>query len=398
MNLYSFIRSGIIVVVISFSLFCKVGAQEISLVFQTTDTLNRSDKDLFINDINGDTCSLAIIKTRLKDIKFYTNQSVERIVTTEEEYRVWISNGSSLLKLAIPDLPMIEYKLEIYGKRPVLYLFILNASTDSLRTVIKYNDTKNPVYSINTNPGNATVFINDILIGKTPALVPVSIPGDIFDYKITKTGYVSAKGSDSTRTSDYILSLDLVQRSKVKMYFIEFLTGQTWFNTTVELADNSHRGNVSHWINGIMFGKTGGSGWYSSAKIGFIKWTYEGVLDSPQFNDLRISAGLTQSLTRYFQAYGKIGIGYVLSKDSYYDYNTYEQVIYNFNGVGIDLGIIFKIGSRILFSAQATFPYGKIRDQAYIDYTDANKYGFIGGDYSFGLGYAFNYKKSILKH
>jgi hypothetical protein len=394
MELFKLFRPVILVAATLLSLYTNLAAQDISLILQTADTLNRSDKDVFISDINGDTCSIAIIKTGLKDIKFYTNRSVEKIVQTDEEYRVWISNGSSLLKLAIPEYPMIEYKLHNYGKSPVLYLFILNASADSLRTVIKYNDTKNPVYSINTNPGNATVFINNILIGKTPALVPISIPGNIFDYKITRTGYVSVKGSDSTRTSDFNLSLDLIQRSKVKMYFIEFLTGQTWFNGTVKLADNSHRSSVSHWINGIMFGKTGGTGWYSSAKIGFILWTYDGWLNTPRFNDLRMSAGLTQSLTKHFQAYGKIGIGYVFSKDTYYDSFTYEQIFYNFNGVGLDMGIIFKFGRRIMLSAQITMPYGKIEDPTYSDYNDA-KYGFIGGDYSFGLGYAFNKKTKI---
>lgn len=384
MNFIRLEKYVLLVVILYFFGFYTMLAQNITFTLEKTDTLNRSVKDLFNTDINGDTCSLAIFKTNLKNIKFYTNRSVERIENTGEEYRVWISNGSTLLKIAIPNLPLLEYKLQNTAKRPVLYVFILNIIPDSLKSIIIFNDTINPVFSINSNPRDANLFVNNFIVGKTPAKVPITETGVTFDYKIVKPGYVTVKGIDSTRSKDYNLTIDMVPRSKVKMNFIEFSIGKTWFNS--EWFDknwNSGR-NWSHNIYGITVGKTGGTGWYSGTKIGYIIRALEGPLTSPKFNDLRISFGLTQSLTKVFQAYGKLGAGYAFSKDTYE--SSMGTIKYNFNGICLDIGLIFKIGSRILLSAEFNPIIGKYSPEE-------SKIAVVDGDYSFGLGYAFNKKK-----
>ena len=232
MNVFKLARHIIFIVTLISTQLITLKAQNISFTLQKTNTLDQSDKNLFINDINGDTCSLAIVKTEIKNIKFYTNRSVERIENNGKEYRVWIANGSTILKMAIPDLPLLEYKFHNTNKQPTLYIFILEIYSDSSKSTIIYNDTINPVFSINTNPRDAKLFVNNFLVGKTPAQVPIATSGETFNYKIVKSGYVPVKGADSTRNNDYSLTFELVPRSKVKMNFIELQIGMTYFNST----------------------------------------------------------------------------------------------------------------------------------------------------------------------
>lgn len=387
MKEFKYLRNIVLTVILLGAHYNILIAQNISLTLQMSNVLSQSDRNLLINDINGDTCSLAIVKTELKNIKFYTNRSVEKVENNGDEYRVWISFGSTILKLAIPDYPLVEYKLQNDAKHPVMYLFILVACADSSKSLVIFSDTLYPVFSVNTTPRNANLFVNNSLVGKTPAQIPITAPGVIFDYKVRKNSYLPVKGTDSTRIEDYNLTFELVPRTKVKMNFIELMIGRTRFNSTWwDKNWNSYR-NWEHNIYGITVGKTGGTGWYSSTKIGYILKALEGPLTSPKFNDLRISLGITQSLTNGFQAYGKFGAGYVYSKDTYTANSGITR--YDFSGICIDIGIIFKIGSQILFSAELNPIIGK----TYEEYTGISKIKKVNEDYSFGLGYAFSYRK-----
>jgi hypothetical protein len=392
-NMRFFYRTGsIIFIVLALSLeFNTLFGQSIALSLQKTDTLYRDGEFTFLTDINGDTCSLAIVKTGIEGIRFYTNLSVEKVESGEGEYRVWIANRSSLFKMSVPGFPLFEYKLQRSSGRPVIYLFILTTEAVSHESVIVYNDTVPPVFSINTNPERANIYVMNTLIGKTPLHMPLNQPGEVFKYNIRKSGYLPFDGVDSVRTEDYILNIDLIQRSKEKMYFIEFLTGPVWFNDLIKLSENSYRDNVARWIHGIMFGKTGGTGWYSSARIGFISWTYEGHLDSPQFNDLRISAGLTQSLARSFQAYAVLGAGYAYSENK--DIGNYGVVNdYDFSGPFFDTGVIFKFGKRIQVTGEIAWLLGKI--QNYKMGEEVFEFGLTTeGSLGFGYSFLLNKKK-----
>jgi hypothetical protein len=354
-----------------------VSGQSINLTLQSSDTLRSSGAYTIINDINGDPCSLAIIQSTYDNLKFYTNRSVEKVVREDSRYLVWISNGSTVLKIVIPGYPLIEYDLKINQSQPIVYLFILDATYNSSQSVRVYKDTLDPIFSINTNPDKALVFINNYNLGKTPFVVPNGKPGQKFDYKIVKAGYETVKGTDSIRTNDYIMVLDLIQQTMVKIRFVELLLG------------DSDVGGAHLPLYGLSYGNTGGTGWYMSTKFSYSFNPVEKAHVDSKLNRLRISGGITKNLSRILPLYCKLGTGYAYKKLGAV-YNTNND-LQEYNALYFDIGLMLKLGKRIFISFEYSPVFGKsITQQPGNLSGDVKEHGFIDYDYFAGIAYAFN--------
>lgn len=351
----------ILFILIHIIIFETCLGQDISVDLSTVDSLITENNQDLLYDINGDICSLVIITTELKGIKFYTNLGIEKIVNTQDGYKMWIPSQSNTLKLIIPDCPLYELNLPVSKYKYSVYIFSLKIERTG-NLVIK--DTLQPSLSFSINPAKTKIFINGTFAGKSPLVIYSPVFSN-FNYLLRRKGYGLFLSSDSMDRKIKNISLELKDLSREKRFFMIF--NIKW--------DGMSRNYVnSHGMPGIFLGVFGKTGFYGAAN--YISVNSEinfGYDPSPYYTydkgqKYSAAVGITQQLIKPLFIYG----------GPCYTKRTYQRTGYldgKSQSISIDLGVIIRIAWYSLLQ---------------INYTPRinNVYGAIG------LGAGFHFGKS----
>jgi hypothetical protein len=396
--------------------------------------LDVSARENPVMDVNGTPCALIKVRTGLNNVSFFSNLAIEKIEHRTGEYWVWVSPGTTQLRIAVQDFPLLDYKLPELTEERNVYVILLIATFPEK---IIYKDTAEfqSFVSFITEPQGANVYINNLFYGITP--LKVNIADTVFSYRIEKKRFLPVSGNDTIKDKLASIDLKLEPDFRVKRYFIEFDYGINTYVNRDEIALND--GGLSN-LFGFSIGRAGKTGYYLSAAFCYknIKPDFEYIRSSDtqipykntagyyystsditllsnkdHFNLFRISGGITQQISK--RAFLFLGAGYsqlkffkVFIKEPY-DILTgtneplspqssgtaYGLVLdESFKGFNIDMGLHHRFGSSILVSLNYTINF------SYMRYVNSDKYeglrvpgsqlfDVLYPDLKIGIGYLF---------
>ncbi|MCX6335252.1 MAG: PEGA domain-containing protein [Bacteroidia bacterium] len=396
--------------------------------------LDVSARENPVLDVNGIPCALIKVRTGLNNVSFFSNLALEKTEHRTGEYWVWVSPGTTQLRIAVQDFPLLDYKLpELTEERNVYEILLIATFPEK----IIYRDTFDiqSLVSFITEPQGANVYINNLFYGITP--LKVNIADIVFSYKIEKERFLPVSGNDTIKNKLASINLKLEPNFRVKRYFIAFDYGINTYINKDETVLND--GGISH-LFGFSIGRAGKTGYYLSAAFCFknIKPDFEYIRSSntqipykntagyyystsgitllsnkDHFNLFRIDGGITQQISK--RAFLFLGTGYsqlkffkVFIKEPY-DILTgtaepltpqssgtaYGLVLdESFKGFNIDMGLHHRFGSSILISLNYTINF------SYTKFANSDKYGglrihgdrlvdLLYPDIKIGIGYLF---------
>lgn len=308
-------------------------AQDINVNLNTIDSLTTSNSDNLLFDVNGEICSMVIFTTDLNGIKFYSNLGVEKIVKTENGYRIWLPNQAKVLKFIIPEYPLFEYELPQSIYKYSVYIISLKVEKYE-KIVIK--DTLQSSLSIASIPSKARVYLNGWYIGKSPLIIkePVFV---YFEYKIRKKGYGTYSSRDTIDRKTENISVELNDLSRTRRFFLIF--NYKWDGLSRSQVD-------AHGMPGITFGVFGKTGFFGSVNYLSVNDKVITTEFRPNYPDyytynkgrkLSFIAGITQQIAKPVFLY--LGAGYIK--------RTYQREGYldgHSESVNLNTGIVFRIG------------------------------------------------------
>lgn len=417
----------------TFSLFTLLSsAQEIKVGDFKSQPLDIAAIEKQVLDVNNQPCALIKVRTGLSNVSFFSNLAIEKTEHHTGEYWVWVSPGTTQLRIAVQDFPLLDYKLPQMAEGKNVYIILLIATFPEK---IIYRDTASiqPHVSFVTDPPGADVYINDLFYGITP--LKASPPDTAFKYRIEKKRYLPVSGTDTIVNRFADISVALMQDFKAKRYFLTLDYG---FNLHLvrELSGNKYYPQIL----GLTIGKIGKTGYYLNAVIPlksikpdleYIKesdtwlplrnttgyyYTSTGVItysDRDHFNLLKINGGITLQLFK--RAFLSLGVGYSQSKyfkvfvKEPYDINlsgsetttplasgtAYGLILdQSFRGADMEMGIKCRIKNSLMLTVNYAVNI-KFRN-----FAESDKYGglykntelnpeFLSPDLKLGIGYIF---------
>jgi hypothetical protein len=392
-------------------LFIQIGAfsQELRVENFKPSPLDVTAREKQVLDVNNELCGLVKVRSGLSNVKFFSNLAIEKVESHPGEYWIWLSPGSTQLKIAVQDFPLFDFKFPEKVEKSAVYTILLIAIFPEK---VVYRDTASiqPFVSFTTEPSGAEVFINDIFYGKTP--LKANIPEGEFTYRLEKKKYYSQNGTDKLDQKFKNLSFDIKPNPYSKRFF---LIGSIGTNA------------LPRAIYGIQAGILGKTGFYLSSTYSFVnadpdlkislgkdlitsyvdnknyyylpEGSYFGTADKVYL--LSVSTGLTQQLgKRFFLNFG-IGASF---RNYYMALNKYEYVPssnylpgvlnykrayglvedYSYKGINLQLGIIYRFKNNLLLSLSNTTIF---RMGLYT--TNASKLLYQNTEYHIGIGYSF---------
>lgn len=353
------ILSPLLYFIFLYLLWCDSFSQEIKTTFEKVDSLDFSESENVIYDINGDICSMVILNTDLKGIKFYTNLGVEKVESQNNTYKVWIPNQASVLKFAIPGCPLYEYLLP-RSKHKYSVVFILVETLNTQKITIQ--DTTKSNLALTTNPVGAKVYLNRQYLGRSPQII-TDPPFSSFYYIVKKKGYKKVSSRDTMDIKLKMISVEMVNLEKSRRYFAIFNYKQDRSYKSPKYLDELR------WMPGVTFGVLGKTGYYGSFSYVYLNevLTGTGLTYYEKYNEVKktsITAGISQQIGKRFFLYG--GPGYAT--------RTYSQVVgEDMKSTSVDLsaGLIIRVGWYYLLQ---------------IEYSKS----IIGSFSSVGLGFGLN--------
>lgn len=358
-------------------------SQTLNINLQSVDSLSISNVDNLVYDVNGEICNLVIVRTELDSLKFYSNRGTERIEKQDNEYRIWVSPATSILRISVPGLPLHELNLPKTDFPNAVYFINLSSL---VRENIVYKDTVTikPFLSISSEPSGASVYIDKKYAGLTPFVIedPANI---IFNYKILKLGYSTYRGAD---TLDPLINNINVSLKDLRHTRRMFITG----SSTV-IGDGI---NTLYQLFGLSIGKIGKTSWYSTIRYNaqkpVVKWDPEnpfgGVYDTYPYTieKLQLIGGVTQQVTN--SLFFIVGAGYTQNNSGYIEGYYIDNIYYlskihdtSYDGFNMDLGISLRILWYFVLTGNFTFDFGL--SESKITYK-TNNFG-IGGGFNFGV-------------
>jgi hypothetical protein len=359
MQIKTCIKFSFLFLSLNFSRICFGQVTNIELI--TVDSLLTANKENLISDVNGELCSVVIINTELEGLKFYSNRGVEKIMKVENGYKVWIPAQSNIIKIIIPDFPLLEYKLPHSDFNHSIY--IISLSTEKNEKVI-IKDTLLPSLSIISIPTKARIILNGQDEGTSP-LILKNPNFEKFEYSVYKKGYELYSSMDSMDIIIKNISVELKDISRNKRYFLTLNFKVDAFSKSPKQIDDKGL------MPGILFGVFGKTGFYSSLNFLYINTdpaspaSYDNYTRYNKVRKTSASIGINQQLHKSLFIYG--GPGYTNRA-----YQEGEESTFKSESLSINTGIILRLSWKYLIQ----FDYGK-------SLTDS--YSSLG----FGLGYNF---------
>jgi len=323
------------------------------LADQSQQNRNIEDSEI-VRDVNGEICSMIVIKTSEKGIKFYSNRGIENIIYDSIRYFVWLPSDASVLRIVVPGFPLYEQTLEKRND-PFVYFFILQIPILEITTSFTEDTLKNK-FTITSTPQKSKIFFKHEHIGNTPYTFNYENP-DKDDYiEIRKFGYIAQSFRWDTLIPNNVYQIGLLKASRQKQFFV-----------------TASAGSLVHPLKpiiGLQLGRLKKVGYYVSGKIG----TYH--VDDP-YEDLghhtlfSVSAGMTVSVLPAIHTNFGLGWCYAILPDpgNEYSFDTIVDLI-------VDYGVILRTGKKgnILLWLQSNFRF---------DPSD----WFTGGPYDISLGF-----------
>ena len=325
-------------------------AQEGVFNLESIDSLFINNQSETVIDVNGEICSVVNITTDHDSIKFYTNLGVEKVVKTDNGYRIWIPSQSKNLKLLVPGFPLMEY---LFPGSP-FKIPVYNITLDiKYYQQIVYKDTLRKSLSLTTSPARAKVYINNKFIKRSPVFI--SEPDfNTFEYSVKKRACESFHAKDTFNTKTKSISVSLNSLYKTSRYFL-------LMSVKSEGALNGGISNISALsdipIISISFGSYGKTGYYGS--VGYIQGMRTGSYPGDYDKATKASGifGINQQIGKSIFVYGGPGYTY-----RYYKVRSSYEDIYLFtseqeedlSSVNLNMGIIFRIGWYFLFQIDSS--------------------------------------------
>jgi hypothetical protein len=391
------ITGVIALLLITFNMY----SQDLKVVDFKSMPLDVSARENPVLDVNGKPCALIKVRTGLNNVSYFSNLDTEKIEHRTGEYWVWVSPGTTQLRIAVQDFPLFDYKLPLNAEERNVYVILLIATFPEK---VVYRDTSDiqPMVSIITEPEGANIYINDLYYGISP--LKVTIADAEFSYRIEKKKYLPALGRDTIKNNLASINLSLEENFRAKRYFISAYYGINTYLNKEEMAFNA--AGISN-LFGFSAGKIGKTGYYLNTAIRYknIKPDFEYIRSSDtqipvrstsgyyyytsgmtalrakdQINLFRISGGLTQQISR--RNFVFLGTGYsqmkffkVFIKEPY-DILTYSTeppspqssgtayglvLDESFKGFNVDMGLHHRFGSSILISFDYTINFSFAR-------------------------------------
>lgn len=337
-------KTLLFIIIVQLLIVHEIIAQDVNIELVDVNTIKSKIESDIITDLNGDTCSLVYINIETKGIKFYANRGVEKIEELEKGYKVWIPHETTILKIAIPQFPLYEYKLPKSVFKYATY--IINIETKFNQEYV-YVDTLGSVLSISTTPSDARVHIDGEFVGRTP--VKIDNPEfNHFHYSIKKNRYEKIIGNDSIDSKLKSLDFNMVDISRQKRIFaIITVTGMMPVNGAQQYPSS---------VWGLKLGSLGKTGWFTDIKYSSLnpdelkkEYIYNSYRFTDNFSQFRFSLGLTQQFSH--SVFGNIGVGYakrnmkwenptIINNDIPMNYIVED---FSYIGVTINMGFMFRI-------------------------------------------------------
>jgi len=361
-------------------------------------------------DVNNEPCGIVKVRSGLTNINFYSNLAIEKVEAHPGEYWIWLSPGSSQLKIAVQDFPLYDYTFPVKVEKNTVYSILLIAI---LPVEVIYRDTASiqPFVSFTTEPSGAEIFINEVFYGKTP--LKVNIPEGEFNYRIEKKKYYPLTGTGNLDQKFKNLALNIKPNPFSKRFF---LLGTIGMNA------------LPRALFGIQAGILGKSGFYVSSSYSFsnakpdLKFNLEKDIILPyvesknyyymsDFRDfysedkiylLSVSSGITQQISKRF--FFNLGMGYsirkffmILNKYEYVPSSNYLPGALNytkayayienlsFEGLNSQLGIIYRFNNNLILSLSNTTIF---RINNY-DYSRSDDFNYNNTEFHLGFGFSF---------
>jgi len=326
--------------------------QDIKLTFEKSENIDNEPDSVLVRDINGEICSMAIIKSNLPGIRFYSNLGIEKVVHDYSMYRIWFPASAASLKIVVPGFSLYEHPLEYKGKSMV-YIFILDVSEPDI--IVSYKaDSVNKI-TISTFPVTARLKLGDRKLGRTPFFLDNQAINSDSVLTIVKSGHFKSEIACDTLKPGASYQIRLMKFSERRRYYFD-LTG----GIIIGFGDP---------VFGLQIGQLGKFGYYISGKTMY----RNGNTSGPE-RDLSwaVSGGISKSI---YRVNFYIGAGYYNS-DEYYYFQQGESV--GQKGFMADLGLIVNIGPSFIMSVNTNIRKGNPIEFDYVPF-----------DISFGIGWAF---------
>lgn len=388
-----------LLLVLTLSSLKYLSSQELMVVDFKEAPLDVSAREQQVLDVNNEPCGLLKVRTGLNGVNFSANLAIEKIESGSGEYWMWVSPGTSILRFAVRDFPLLEYKLPRIVEGNKVYVILLTANFPDQ---VIYRDTSSlqQFVSFNSDPPGAEVFVEDIFYGKTP--LRASMPDSLFNYRISKKKYNEVTGSHTLKGPVNSISIDLVSDPYYKRLYLLPMGG---LNAAM----------APLW--GLQVGIAGRTGFYGSFVSSFMNavpdlvykldrdWVtpmvetknyyYEGTYGGgDRINMIRINGGINQQISRGVFLSG--GLGYSsreyfaeLHKRQYTEESNYLPnslnfetaygliTDYSYKGINFNIGISFRIKGHFLVAYSNTFNI------------KLDSYQYMMTDFNLGTGYCF---------
>lgn len=357
-------RGNLLLIVLLF-IFTISNGQNLELKLDSLDQANFENSEI-VYDINGDTCSLAIVNTEFDSLKFFTNRGVEKIEKGNKKYRVWISRESTMLKISAPKFPLFEYVLPKSDFNNNVYIFNLSGEINQrIINKIKYN-TK-PILFLDSKPSNVKVNIEERRKVRTP--IKLTLDYNVkYNFQIKKAGYKIHNSTYMCLEGINNLNIELEEfDSKARRFFI------------MPLFMFSPDENITAYMYGGSIGLLGRTGFYVSFKYANPKVYSSMFHDGDEFltSNKRFGLGLTQQIGKPVFFSG--GFGYYETESI--GQNGRDQDDFFHEGLTLDLGMIFRLNWNFLISINSGFKFYN------------NDGGLKYEEMDFGLGIGINFNK-----
>jgi hypothetical protein len=344
-------RRIICTILLSLFVYPSLFSQEIKLIIENPGSRLELTGTAAVKDINGDICSMAIIRSNITGIRFYSNLGIEKVVSDSTTYTIWFPSQASTLKILVPGLPLYEYPLE-KKKDPVTYFMMLQVVKNEKIITYKTDTTKK--ITIFTFPVSASAGSGDFKLGRTPLFLDESQLPDHSNIKLHRFGFYEEElWSDSLKLNgNYNASLN--RYSEHRRFYVMATAG---------ILKGFTRG-----VFGIQAGQLGKFGFYICGKMTFKR----GYDIGPDYGlSYALTGGLSKSVG-IFNMY--IGAGYCANNEI----NYYHVESRAGKGLIADLGLIMNLNPHLLISLNSNIRSGDVMEFDYVPF-----------DFSIGLGWSF---------
>jgi hypothetical protein len=354
-----------------------------------------------ILDMNDEPCAVIEVLSDIERMDFFSNRGIEKVERSENAYWVWVPQGTTSFKIGVPNFPLLELDLPEAAK--ITNLFIIELKPIYPQKII-YKDTLAPVFSFQSIPDGAKLYINDAYQGETP--IQVNIPFDSFRFTMKRKRYADTTGI-------------VLQSENMKSFTLKLEHdphGKRFFGLATLGMNFSYTPTI-----GITVGQIGRTGWYVSHTFSYNYYLVKKYENSPlsvidnsiinynytpgfyytipnnaKVHDVhsRFSIGISQQV--FNQGFISFGIGrttsnkiILLEKHSYITNEVVSKEFgklsdfsfgYDVTLLDFEAGFIYRIKDHIILAFSSTLVMAE-------DYSPYRKLYFLNG--SLGLGYNF---------